>query len=318
LKTAKQPEAVLPTDAPVPGARASQLPAQLRRLALLTLGLAVCFAKPIYQLGRFAFHSDLYSYILLVPIVSIYLAWLKKSSLPAHSEPDRKLAAVPFAAALMLFLGYESSVYSGVRLQPVDWLAWTSLCFLLFFVSLCLFCLGRETLRSLAFPLSFLVFIVPFPAFVTRVIETFLQHTSAVTAHALFTVTGIPVFRDGLIFQLPGMHLQVAPECSGIHSTLVLFITSLVAGELFLRARWKRALLAMAVIPLGIVRNAVRICTIGYLCVRISPEMIDSPIHRRGGPVFFLVSLVPLFLLLHFLRRSESKRKTRTIVTNES
>jgi hypothetical protein len=46
--------------------------------------------------------------------------------------------------------------------------------------------------------------------------------------------------------------------------------------------------------------------------------MINSWIHRRGGPLFFLVSLVPLFLLLHYLRRSELKRKTPTNVTKDS
>ena len=33
--------------------------------------------------------------------------------------------------------------------------------------------------------------------------------------------------------------------------------------------------------------------------------MIDSPIHHRGGPLFFALSLVPLFLLLWWLRRQE-------------
>ena len=115
--------------------------------------------------------------------------------------------------------------------------------------------------------------------------------------------------RQGLFFQLPGIRLEVAPECSGIHSTLVLFITSLIAGQLFLRAQWKRGLLVLAVVPLGIVRNAFRIWSIGELCVHIGPRMINSPIHRRGGPLFFMLSLIPLFLLLYYLRRSEPKTK---------
>jgi exosortase/archaeosortase family protein len=97
----------------------------------------------------------------------------------------------------------------------------------------------------------------------------------------------------------------VAPECSGIRSTLVLFITSLVAGQLFLRSRWKRALFALAVIPLGIFRNAFRIVTIGELCIHVDPGFIDSPIHHRGGPIFFVISMVPFILLLYYLRKAE-------------
>ena len=123
-----------------------------------------------------------------------------------------------------------------------------------------------------------------------------------------FTATGMSFLRNGLFFQLPGIQLQVAPECSGIHSTLVLFITSLVAGQLFLQKWTNRALLTFAVIPLGILRNAFRIWTIGELCVHVSPDMIDSPIHRRGGPLFFVISLLPLFLLLYYQRRWERKQ----------
>jgi exosortase/archaeosortase family protein len=59
------------------------------------------------------------------------------------------------------------------------------------------------------------------------------------------------------------------------------------------------------VFPLAIIRNSFRIVVIGLLCVHVSPEMIDSFIHRRGGPIFFALSLIPLFGLLIWLRRQE-------------
>jgi exosortase/archaeosortase family protein len=63
-------------------------------------------------------------------------------------------------------------------------------------------------------------------------------------------------------------------------------------------------ILASAVIPLALLRNGFRIFVIGQLCVHIGPEMINSSIHRHGGPLFFILSLIPLFLLLIFLRKS--------------
>jgi exosortase/archaeosortase family protein len=108
-----------------------------------------------------------------------------------------------------------------------------------------------------------------------------------------------------MLFRLPGISLEVAPECSGIHSTLVLFITSLLAGQLLLRRTWKRTVLWLAVIPLALLRNGFRVFVISELCVHVSPQMIDSPIHHHGGPVFFVLSLAPFFLLLYFLRKGE-------------
>ena len=121
-----------------------------------------------------------------------------------------------------------------------------------------------------------------------------------------FRATGTPVLRDGVIFQLPTIVIEVARECSGIRSSWVLFITSLVASHMLLTSTWRRVVLVAFVIPLGIVRNGFRILVIGLLCVHIGPHMIDSVIHHRGGPIFFALSLIPLFLLLIWLRRSES------------
>jgi exosortase C (VPDSG-CTERM-specific) len=172
--------------------------------------------------------------------------------------------------------------------------------------------LGTDTLRQIAFPLAFLVFTLPFPLAVREWLEGFFQNTSADAASFFFWLAGMPAVRDDLQvlqIQLPGITLEVAPECSGIHSSLVLFITSLLAGYHFLRAPWKRAALALAVIPLGFLRNGFRIFVIGELCVNVNPDMINSRIHRQGGPVFFALSLIPLFLLLFLLRRGDSKTR---------
>jgi exosortase C (VPDSG-CTERM-specific) len=278
---------------------------QSRSLAAASVVLGICFCFPLWNLIRFALHSELFSYVLIIPFISLYLLWAKKVSIPAASPPARILALVPFTAGLLVLGTHVFASRSGGVTSLQDNLTWTTLSFVLFFFASCLFCLGRDALRMLGFPLGFMIFIVPFPGFLVNGIESFLQHASALCAHALFSLTGMSFLRDGLIFQLPGIRIEVAPECSGIHSTLVLLITSLVAGQLFLRTPWKCAVLTLAVVPLGILRNAVRIVTIGQLCVQVSPEMINSPIHRHGGPLFFVVSLIPFFLLLYYLRRSE-------------
>jgi exosortase len=150
---------------------------------------------------------------------------------------------------------------------------------------------------------------VPFPASLTADLEYFLQHSSASLANVGFQLSDLPVFRrSDLEFQLPGITLGVSPECSGIQSTVALFIVSLAAGYVFLRSPWKRALLSLAVIPLGILRNAIRIVTIGELCVHVGPDMINSYIHRKGGWIFFLVTLVPFVALLLFFAQSEHPR----------
>ena len=263
--------------------------------------LVLVFSLPLYSLVRFALQSTLYSHIVLIPFISLYLARQSHSSQPDQSCPNRPLAVAFFAAGLAFLAGWGLSVLSGVTFAQDDSLTLTTLSFISCFVGLCAWLLGRQTLRTLLFPLAFLLFMVPMPVFFVTWIETLLQHGSAAVAHALFALAGTTVFVDGLIFQLSTITIQVAPECSGIPSSLALLMTSIVAGYLFLRSPTRRLILALAVIPLALLRNGLRVFVIGELCVRIGPEMINSYIHRNGGPVFFVLSLIPFFLLLLLL-----------------
>ena len=291
---------------------------QLRSFGLVTLGLALCFGIPLWDLIRFAAGSELYSYILLVPFISLYLVWLKRGSFPTCSQPARKAAALFLTAGTVVLIAYWLVFRPRLKLMEDDYLAVMMVSFLLFFFGTCCLFFGREILRAAVFPLGFLVFMVPIPAVAVREVDSFLQYGSAAVAQGFFKLSGTPFFENGLVFQLPGITIQIAPECSGIHSSLVLFITSMLASYVFLRTPWKRAVFILAVIPLGILRNGFRVFTIGELCVHLGPQMINSPIHRQGGPIFFVLSLIPLFILLVVLQKSEraggkSKPKTSEI-----
>jgi len=165
--------------------------------------------------------------------------------------------------------------------------------------------LGVKWMSAAAFPVAFLIFLAPLPDAAVHFLETASVLASADVSAFLFRITGTPLLRDGQVFALPGIVIQVAQECSGINSSWVLFVTSLVASQLFLQSPWRRVILVAFVFPLAIVRNSVRILTIGLLCVHVGPHMIDSFIHHRGGPIFFALSLIPLFLLLVWLRHQE-------------
>jgi exosortase C (VPDSG-CTERM-specific) len=284
------------------------LPAQLKKFALAAGVLALCFGVPLWQLARFAAGDELYSYVLLIPAVSAYLVWLQKKNLPQISFPAKKIAAFFFAGGIAVAAWHWLAPFSS----GLDDLARMTFAFLLFFMGAGFLILGGATMRALSFPFALLVFMIPFPDFLRDGIEAALQHGSAVVAGWMFAVSDVPVLREStMIFRLPTLTLEVAPECSGIHSTVVLFITSLVAGHFFLKQPWKRAVLSLAVIPLALLRNGFRIFVLGELCTHIGPQMIDSPIHHHGGPLFFALSLPPFFLLLYLLNKSERLDKKR-------
>ena len=277
---------------------------QWRRYAWAAGLLVVPFGPVLYELVRFALASDLYSHTLLMPLVAGYFVWLGRAELPSPGRAAWVPALVGAGAAVALVTW--SLVGSGSRGWSVeDRLAARVGAYVLLVAVAGFILVGARGVRAVTFPLGLLLFAFPMPTALTKGIEVFLQHGSAEVAHVLFNLSGTPNFRTDLLFQLPRISLMVAPECSGIHSSLALFITSLVAGKLFLRASWRRILLAVIVVPLALLRNGFRILTIGLLCVHIGPHMINSVIHHQGGPIFFALSLLPFGALLWWLRRAE-------------
>jgi exosortase/archaeosortase family protein len=107
------------------------------------------------------------------------------------------------------------------------------------------------------------------------------------------------------VFSLPGITIEVAEECSGIRSSLILLIMSLLAGHLYLRSAWTKTLLSAATLPLGIVKNGIRIVTLTLLSIYIDPSFLTGQLHQKGGIVFFLLALVILAPVLWLLQRLE-------------
>jgi len=272
-----------------------------RQFSLVAIIVVLVFILPLAKLMNFAIHDELYSYIVLIPFISAYLIWQEKEEAPGTPVPATGVTSVFLAAGLAVLLWHRLSHPTAIE----DSLAQTTLAFLMFFAAGAAWKLGSRTLRAFAFPLAFLIFMVPMPVALLGFIEAGLQQGSAAVANVFFTIADTPMVNDGLVFRLPGIQIEVAPECSGIHSTLVLFITSLLAGHYFLKRPWKRAVLCLIVIPLALLRNGFRVFVIGELCVHIGPQMINSVIHRHGGPLFFLLSLIPFFYLLLYLRRGD-------------
>jgi exosortase C (VPDSG-CTERM-specific) len=266
--------------------------------------LAAVFIKPLFSLAAGAMQSQMDSYIVLVPFISGYLIYTRRKQLPTQ-DGSSPWAIGPLIAAFAALATALSLRRSGGSLSYHDYLALMALSFVCFLVAGGFFFLGRKWMTAAAFPFAFLIFIVPMPDAMADTLERASALAAADAASLFFNLTGTPTLREGPVFQLPNIVIQVAQECSGIRSSWVLFITSLLAANLFLKSGWRRAVLVCFVIPLGIARNGLRVAVIGNLCVQFGPQMIHSIIHRRGGPLFFVLSLVPLFLLLWWLRRGD-------------
>jgi len=276
-----------------------------RNLCFLFLVTLVClgFWNDLANLVRFSFAKDVYSYIVLIPVVSVALIVRQKN------EVFRKVGWALLPGMALMVAGLAGTVLQA-RFWPAGSLASLSAatsCFLALLTGIFTLCYGARVVRAAIFPILFLVLMIPIPGRLLDMVTVLLQRASLETTYRLMTLGGSPVLRNGFVLSLEAGSIQVAKQCSGIRSTLGLLIGSIVACHLFLRSAWKKVLIDVCVVPVSIFKNALRIVTLYWLGFHTDKHFLTGELHRYGGIPFSLVALGILGPLLWFLRRSEVK-----------
>lgn len=269
-------------------------------LAAMLAASVLLFWAPLHTLFIFSFQYEYNSYIVLIPLLTLaLLLWeRRKVVLQAKSSPYWAVILMCGAA-----VGGWAANRFAYRLGENDYLSLAVFAFVLLVWGGFALCYGGAALRQAYFPLLFLLLMVPVPQFFLTKLVTGLQYASAEMTSWLFHLSGVPVFRDGLNFTLPGVRIQVAPQCSGIRSTMALFVLSVLAGHLFLHSLRKQFVLMAALLPVVVFKNAVRIATLTLLSVYVDPGFLKGSLHNEGGILFFVLGMVLLAPLFLWLRR---------------
>lgn len=243
------------------------------------------------------------SHLILIPLVTLALVYQSRDSIfsSVRFEWRAGLGVICLGLGLLVAAkmhqssgGHNDSLTLMIAMLAVLWVGG----FLLFY--------GPESFRAALFPLLFLGFMIPIPKTLLDGAILFLKTGSTETVADLFTLTGTPHYREGFVFSLPNVVIEVADECSGIRSSIALLLTSLLAGHMFLKSGWKKILLVIAILPIAIVKNGIRIVSLSLLATYVDPEFLTGQLHHEGGIVFFLLALVMLAPLFVLLRNSET------------
>lgn len=274
-----------------------------RSWGLYAAWLAVCcatFSRPLVTLFHYARDNDNASHLLLIPFI---VAWLIYEG--RHKVVSGNFDLLPclwFALpAVFLSLLALGNTFSDNTVS----LAIYALALVLFFIAGFVAIFGRASAREMAFPLGFLVFLIPLPSPLLERAIYALQVGSAAVAEIIFDATGVPVLRQGFVFHLPKMSIEVAKECSGIRSSMALLILAVLVSQFAFSKFWKKTLFVSAGLLVMIVKNGVRIATLTILANYVDPDFLYGKLHRQGGVVFFLIGLALLVPLYWKLRKDE-------------
>jgi len=262
----------------------------------------VLFWAPLTTLATLSVSDERYTHIVLIPFLSAGLIYVNRRRMPAASGYSLRVGLPLVALGISFYFLTRLPALSEQYRLPVSILGlvviWWGVMALFF---------GARGLRVAAFPLAFLLLMIPIPVFVLGRMIAGLQEGSAEISSMLFRLMHVPNFREDLEFLLPGVRIRIAEQCSGIRSSQSLFIVTILAGHIFLRSGWKTALITLFTVPLTIFKNAVRIVTLSSLAVYVNRDFLYGNLHHYGGLVFSLLDLIILIPLLA-LRRVEKRR----------
>jgi len=262
------------------------------------------FWSPLRRLADFTMAHEQYSHIVLIPFVTAYLLYQGRKKVFAEVEYHPRSGVALLIAAIAIYALHR---FLGHSLSKNDSLSLLMAALVLVWLGGFVCCYGRRSFRAGLFPLLFLFFVVPIPDSLLSATIRFLQLGSTEVTALAFQLLGVPVLRENTVFVLPGVTIEVAKECSGIRTSLALLITVLLAGHLFLRSGWSKLSLVLLAVPLAIFKNGLRIVTLTLLSVYVDAGFLKGDLHRKGGVVFFAITLLVTAVFLKILQKLESR-----------
>jgi exosortase len=260
--------------------------------AVVAVLLVLLYAPVLEALALQWWTDPDYGHGFLVPLCSAYLLWrMRKRLSNMKVQPANWGLPVMVAAICLLLLGSLGAELFSSRFSLLVLLS-----------GMIVFLAGWRALRTVAFPLGFLSFMIPIPVILYNQITFPLQLLASRLATFWLGLFRVPVLRDGNVLVMSNYSLEVVEACSGIRSLMTLFALAVAYGYLAERRLWARMLLAILVVPIAIVTNAIRIMLAGMLAHRFGPATAEGFLHEFSGWLIFLAALA-LLLGMHSIMR---------------
>jgi len=225
-----------------------------------------------------------YSHGFLIPVLSGYFLWERRhalAQLPVQPSPVGFL--VMLLGIALLLLGQVGAELFLMRVSLVVLLA-----------GLVLYRSGWRYLKGMAFPIVFLLFMIPWPAIILNALTLPLQLLAARLSTSSLQLMNLPVYREGNVIFLPHATLEVVEACSGIRSLVSLLALAVVFAYMTQRHVWKIAVLVVSATPIAIIANAFRIWGTGVLAHVYGPQAAEGFYHTFAGWLVFVIAFVLL------------------------
>jgi exosortase len=266
---------------------------KLSAVALLLFGIAIVYWHVFQRLIEAWIVDGNYSHGWLIVPLAGYFAWERRERLAATPVRPSWFGLVVLAGSILVLLaGLYGAELFLTRVSLVGTVA-----------GIVLFLYGWAHLRILAFPIAFLLLMIPLPAIVFNKIAFPLQLFASRVGESTISAAGIPVLREGNVLVLANTTLEVAEACSGIRSLVSLMTLGLVYGYFSDRRFWVRAVIVASTVPIAILANGARVAGTGIAAHYFGPKAAEGFFHEFSGWALFVVAFVMMLVVQKIILR---------------
>jgi len=263
-----------------------------RTLSLLAWLVMVALFAPVIRWLVHVWSSSVYdAYGALVPVMALAMVVSRRNVLArADKQPSGAGLWLTAAGAILLLaaLLMDFNLLGGVALM-------------LTLAGLVCGVWGRAVLKIVAFPIGFLLLMLPLNYPLEIFIGFPLRLLSVKLTALLLRCTGLDVTVQGTL--IATTHFQVAIEspCSGLKTLSALLMTGLVLA-FFLHPRWRdRFVILLLIPPVAVVANAFRNTIITLLGHNYGCDVAMGFLHTFSGLAVFLLAVVLLIIVSELL-----------------
>ncbi|MFA5983145.1 MAG: VPLPA-CTERM-specific exosortase XrtD [Methylococcaceae bacterium] len=261
--------------------------------------LVVAFRSCLQEMVGVWLNVEEYSHGFFIPVISCYFLWMRRGEFKFTQHFSES-----WPGLVIVIIGLVIFVIGGLAtLKTVEQYA-----FIITLTGIFTVAFGLKGLRIAGVPLLFLVFMVPFPAFILNNLSSKLQLISSWLGVEFIRACDILVYLEGNVIDLGGYKLQVVDACSGLRYLFPLASLSFLCAYLFKGPFWQKLLIFLSSAPLTIFMNSFRIGVIGVMVQNWGTAMAEGFLHDFEGWIVFLVCMVILFVEMWLLSRLSGRK----------
>jgi exosortase B len=256
-----------------------------RNLWMLFAGFALLYVPSYVGLYQKVWTNSDEMHGPIVLIVALWASWTLRKSLIEAAKQGNILGWALLACGLLLyFVGRSLDI---MVLEIGSQVLVVSGCLLVYG--------GWKAVRIAAFPLAFLLFLVPLPGNFVDSMTGALKQVVSNIAESLLYWAGYPIARSGVMLSVGPYQLLVADACSGLKSMFSLsamgFLYVYLKGHKdFLRNCFLIALL----LPIAFAANVLRVIVLILVTFHFGDAAGQGFVHDAAGVVLFLAAILLL------------------------